>query len=426
MPAESASPPPAPPSNSRLEKVEACPNCGSRLVGPFCATCGQQQRPLRLPVYRFVNDAVKEYFGIDGRLWRTLGFLLFRPGRLTREFFEGRRIRFLRPLRIYLTATLFFFFLISILDPVGRVEGSLVQMSEDIVADQQMMAGERLAEIDSSLAAVPLQIERTERLLDSLRTRTDRVQARLLSDSTGAAVDEEARETIQDELDELEDDVQDEARDLEQLRGTTQQERTKQLRWQRTQLAAYPPDSLINPADLDEISRIVVDDAETLEINSNLPDWVPRGQSFQALKAARTNAERSKALADLMRSAIRRLPTVMFLVLPIFALLLKLIYIRRDWYYSEHLIFGLHTHAFAFLVFAAVTLLFWFSGEAGWAAVTGSVLLALLPLYFYLAMKQVYGQGWIKTAIKMWVLSWSYSIVLLLGFSLTIALAAVL
>ncbi|NIP78705.1 MAG: hypothetical protein GWM90_05665 [Gemmatimonadetes bacterium] len=103
-------------------------------------------------------------------------------------------------------------------------------------------------------------------------------------------------------------------------------------------------------------------------------------------------------------------PTMMFILLPVFAGVLKLLYIRRRRYYAEHFVFLLHVHSFVFLL-ATVMLLF-----RRW--VTGWLEVALglwILVYIYLAMKRVYGQGWLKTFVKYWTLGWMYFWILLLG-----------
>jgi Protein of unknown function (DUF3667) len=86
-----------------------CRNCGSATTGAFCAQCGQETE-LRLPTLReFLREAAGRYVAFDGRFWRTMIALAFRPGRLTREYFAGRRRRYIRPARLYLFATLIFF-----------------------------------------------------------------------------------------------------------------------------------------------------------------------------------------------------------------------------------------------------------------------------------------------------------------------------
>ena len=91
-----------------------CRNCGAQAPGVFCPSCGQETK-LALPTARqFVKDAAGRYVSLDGRLWRTLGALLLRPGFLTREYLEGRRRRYVRPARLFLVLSLALFALFRI------------------------------------------------------------------------------------------------------------------------------------------------------------------------------------------------------------------------------------------------------------------------------------------------------------------------
>jgi hypothetical protein len=87
----------------------ACLNCGAALTGPFCAECGQRDIPPYPNVRELAVDAVAEFSGWDGRLASTLRALIERPGLLTHEFLEGRRVRYVSPLRLYLSASLVYF-----------------------------------------------------------------------------------------------------------------------------------------------------------------------------------------------------------------------------------------------------------------------------------------------------------------------------
>jgi hypothetical protein len=79
-----------------------CANCGAPLTGPFCAACGQADRPLDPPVRHFAKEFTQELLDVDGRVPRTFGRLFFSPGFLTRQHVEGRRAPWLSPLRLYL------------------------------------------------------------------------------------------------------------------------------------------------------------------------------------------------------------------------------------------------------------------------------------------------------------------------------------
>ena len=89
----------------------ACLNCTAPLTGPFCAACGQRDVPPYPSVRDLVVDAFWELSGWDGRFASTLRALVQKPGLLTREFLEGRRARYISPLRLYLMASLVYFVL---------------------------------------------------------------------------------------------------------------------------------------------------------------------------------------------------------------------------------------------------------------------------------------------------------------------------
>ena len=91
--------------------VAACLNCGAPLTGAFCASCGQRDIPPYPSVRELVVDAAAEFSGWDGRLANTLRDLIRRPGLLTHEFLEGRRVRYISPIRLYLVTSLVYFLL---------------------------------------------------------------------------------------------------------------------------------------------------------------------------------------------------------------------------------------------------------------------------------------------------------------------------
>lgn len=92
-----------------------CANCGAPLTGKYCSACGQRHHdhPVH-DVGHFVREATEDLTHADSRLWQTLTALLFRPGFLTREFLDGRRARYLPPLRLYLVISVIFFVLVDL------------------------------------------------------------------------------------------------------------------------------------------------------------------------------------------------------------------------------------------------------------------------------------------------------------------------
>lgn len=102
-------------SRSRFESESRgeCSNCGTVLRGRICHSCGQDSDSFHRPVWALISEVLDGLIGLDGRLWRTLPALMFRPGYLTRRYLEGVRARYVQPFRLYLFASIAFFLLFS-------------------------------------------------------------------------------------------------------------------------------------------------------------------------------------------------------------------------------------------------------------------------------------------------------------------------
>lgn len=89
--------------------TDNCLNCGEALHGSFCGWCGQRAIPPYPTMREMVGDAWQELSGYDGRFARTFRMLVGRPGAMTREILEGRRARYISPVRLYLVASVAYF-----------------------------------------------------------------------------------------------------------------------------------------------------------------------------------------------------------------------------------------------------------------------------------------------------------------------------
>jgi len=94
-----------------------CLDCGATMGGPFCATCGQRNEPEHRSLWQLVKDAVGPAVLLEGKLWRTLWTLLRHPGALSVAYTEGKRSRYIRPLRLYFWVSVLLFALLSFAHP---------------------------------------------------------------------------------------------------------------------------------------------------------------------------------------------------------------------------------------------------------------------------------------------------------------------
>jgi hypothetical protein len=332
----------------RLPQDSPCLNCGDSTTGRFCPRCGQRKTAIQVSLRALLLDTLEEELTVDRRLPATLGALFLEPGQLTVEYMNGRVARYLRPVRLYLVSSLLFFLVFSFMSLQflrGTLEAGV--RGEDTAAELMTVM-----EVDSALAEVRRAMQ-DEAMPVVGRVGLGAAESALL----------ERRATLEAR----------ESRDAEGEEAAGGAANVDAMAF----LDGFEPD-LRHPA-----------------LSAAAASKIRQLRRMEPREAA------ERLAGDFLRFA----PTVLFLLLPFFALVLKVLYIRRRRFYTEHFIFLLHAHAFLFLQFTAMLLLV----AVGW---TPGLLMAALTLwtlaYTYLAMKRVYGQGWFKTLVKWWVLGWTY------------------
>jgi len=144
---------------NRLVGSVACMNCGTGLQGPFCYYCGQPDKNFMRFFPVLMRELLEDFLDFDSRFVRTVKPLLFRPGKLTRDYLDGRRFRYVPPLRLYIFSSIVFFFLVAML--AGSAINIQIDEEDDVVTaihigetdeEQLNKAMESLEKLDSELA----------------------------------------------------------------------------------------------------------------------------------------------------------------------------------------------------------------------------------------------------------------------------------
>lgn len=181
-------------------------------------------------------------------------------------------------------------------------------------------------------------------------------------------------------------------------------------------------DSLAGPGGEDSVGpgagtggdgpRVRVDNVRVHTLNASLDSLIEA--NIQGLM----DMPPREAIRTVVRDYLEYFPTMVFLLMPVVAVLLKLLYIRRSRFYAEHFVFALHVHALAFALFTAMLLI------RQPAAI--ALLLGWLMVYFFIAMKRFYGQGPLKTVLKFAVFGWAYFSIFVIAAALTMAVTLAL
>ncbi|MFL6800797.1 MAG: DUF3667 domain-containing protein [Sphingomicrobium sp.] len=117
-----------------------CLNCGTRLTGEFCHACGQHAHVHRT-LTAFFHDFLHGVLHFEGKIWRTLPLLAWKPGELTRRYIDGQRASFISPVALFLFCVFVMFAAVSLLGGLGEVSGEAKQyIIQELTKDRTKLA----------------------------------------------------------------------------------------------------------------------------------------------------------------------------------------------------------------------------------------------------------------------------------------------
>ena len=339
------------------EESPVCLNCHARLRGQYCGHCGQRSRNRLISIWQLLQEAFGDLLELDSRLWRTLVPLLTRPGQLTRDYLEGRRARYMPPFRTYLVLSVIFF-VVAFFDPQKDLSLFFDPVPEP--------TAEEIAQAEADKQAAAKQVEEQSRAaLELVRDL----------EAEGNLSDEIIAEIIDDD---------------DEINITF----------------GSDPDKAGFFGDCENVS--ISDDGD-------MPEWLTKRFPDERVKEI-CEANKAQGIDNLADAMLDNIPIALIVLLPLMALVLKVLYPLSRRYFVEHLLFFVHFHAFFFLLlivqilFARATDLL---GPEDGAVDSASQLILVIasfyiPVYLYKAMRHVYGQGHLVTIMKYLVLVVAY------------------
>ena len=327
-----------------------CLNCSTPLTDVYCPHCGQKDIPSRQTLGELVFNFISSFSGYESKFFTTCRYLLFKPGFLATEYNVGRRERYFHPARMYVFIS-FIFFLLFFSLPDDEDSNTNLNITTPKEDLKDLREELHEAGLDSIYGSVADSL-----LLDSLKSS-------------------------------------------QFLKQFTDDKNSRGFRLSTT----------------DYKSIEAYDSSEQAKPESERDGWLERRLQYRNIKLNQKYRDKGEEFAsDFKQAFMDHFSQTLFFLLPFFALLLKLLYVRRNYYYSEHLVLSICYYNFFYLAASLVMLINLIPGVGFISVIIGF----WIYLYFLFAMKRMYNQSWPKTVLKFVIFSLIFAFLILIGVSI--------
>ena len=382
------------------DELRECENCHAPVQGLYCSQCGQSIESTLKYFWTVILHILDDVFSFDSRATRTLIPLMFKPGFLTNEYVAGRRVHYVPPLRLYLFISIIFFITLKFFAEDENLNSLNINNSEKA----QKIVTEHIKQL--TLQKGTVSSERADEI--QLEIEKFSVYKNDLSKQSNLYLKGITSELVELELQKykLSNDFSvDKQKDIDKITA-----KIKEVKTANNSSSNQKALSIGNNPD----GSFTID-ALSDEHNDQL-------KNFAALLEQKAEKAFKEDPGPLIQEVISKLPQLMFILLPIFALLLKIMFIFSKRLYLEHLTVALHSHSFIFLSILSLQILGYLDKQihgsydlASNAIGLATTLLTIwIPVYLFLMQKRVYKQGAIFTFIKFNFIGISYILLIAL------------
>ncbi|HEX3665079.1 MAG TPA: DUF3667 domain-containing protein [Rhizomicrobium sp.] len=349
---------------------DGCRNCGEPMPGAYCASCGQERNTHRRSIWGLLHNLVEEIASLDSRMLRTAWALVAQPGELPLAFHEGRTRRYVPAVRLYLFVSLLFFVVLSVTG-IAIVQIELKEVRNAYTVQNGPDGILRIVGRDGTIKIIPL----------------NKVQAAVKDAGPSSYSAKSLSPGVHSSI----------VPDFHFFKRTTASQQH------------------FSPAVWAQLEAVKAQILKSVGNDKN--GWIARNGIATVEKLAHDPAALNGPLTTWI-------PRVFFLLLPLYAVLLALFYVRqrKRYYFVDHLVFSLAVHSFVFatLIFAV--------GAA--QILSGGLVAALIFLaisvYIFVALKRFYKQGWFITAVKFACVSFIYTVVFLAPALISVLVTGIL
>lgn len=390
------------------QKSESCLNCNFPLrpEDNYCPNCGQENNVSKIPVRYLLVELFEGFYSFDTKLWNTVKASFSKPGKITLEYLEGKRARYVPPLKFYLFISFVFFLLL------GKLSNSAIDSSNingNILSDDDLgtmsisineLQGNQkkyYSKDSNDVSLIKLDFLSKDSLLQTIKNLQN------ASDSTlnKLLLDEEIdtntinRENLRNAL----SFIPISSNSLDSIKPTYGVYGKVSFDTKEEYLKFKANINNFSNSQLDSILLTKGEEA----------NWFNR----QMLRKMGVYDFKSKdSIKQITQAILKSISLTMFIMMPLTAILLLLLFYRKKYYY-EHLIFSIHTHTIFFFVFSLILVIQIFISESFGEKLWGWSFL-LCMTYLIISLKNNYKQSWGKTIGKFILMSIPYGFIALI------------
>lgn len=351
-----------------------CMSCETAIVGLYCASCGQKNDDYRRSIFQLIIEVITSFTALESRIWRTWGNLIIKPGKVPREFADGRRSHWSTPVRVYLAMSIILFGFL------GITQTQLISVDIDVVPKDGITKSTEDLTAEDLEISVAAHFFDTQREID--RRNADRnfdlIAKKLQGDGSGINI------SIGDNppsVTKASDEV--------------------------------PPETNVEKA-LQDPDTNMTDFLDALEADNPELDLTEAKTGAKNLDVTSLTLAFVKNPSNLNSIVYTWLPRLMFFMMP-FTMLIGVIFIRGrgNALMYDHLVHAAYIHAFAFLLLLVGIL----AGRILPGDVVFKTLAVIMLLYLPFSLKRMFKRGWIKTIWTSYGVGFIYALVLFLVLS---------
>ncbi len=366
-----------------------CLNCNVPLdnIDRYCHNCGQINTTKKLSFKDFFDEFFASIFSYDSRLRHTITTLLFNPGKISKDYVEGKRIKYANPFRFYLSVSIIFFIINGLFIDF---DGFSAGIEEDITKGKEALEKTGISEIDKTIA------------LDSIK---EHINKQL---EASEHLSPQGRKIINNQITKAEGDLWfDKEKTKEEAVVYYKQNQIDTMSFVKKTTSLW---SMYDDY-YDKTGQKSVYKALT-ELKHNKSPF----NKYIYHRAIKTNSINDNYGRELLEFIFNKLPFIIFFFLPFFALAIWFLYVRNSFNYMEHLVFTFHTQTMFFILIGIAILL----DQIFASSTTLGIVMLIFLFYLYKAMQKFYNQGRAKTIVKFLLVNVLFFILAVVGSVITI------